>query len=89
MPRIDPQVVESNKRNLRLLRADFHERQGDIRDMYRQKMRLLRGVCGKIRKIEAELIDAEETLRPNSLMPRRLLFFRNLLIGIKCCTGKF
>ena len=55
-------IVEAKKRNHRLLRAEFHKRKGDIRDMYRQKMRILKGVRGKITRVEAELIEAKEQL---------------------------
>ena len=54
--------MEAKKRNHRLLRAEFHKRKGDIRDMYQQKMRILKGVRGKITRVEAELIEAKEQL---------------------------
>ena len=50
-------MVEAKKRNLRCLRAEYHKRKGDLRDMYKKKMCLLRGVRDKIRKLEADLVE--------------------------------
>ncbi|CAE7231576.1 unnamed protein product [Symbiodinium natans] len=41
-------------------RAQYLKRKGDIRDMLRQKVRVLKGVRGKIQKVEEELKDAGE-----------------------------
>ena len=62
MPGTRSQNMEAKKRNLKVLQAEFQKRKGDMRDMFKQKMRLLKGVRSKIRKVEAELVEADVEL---------------------------
>ena len=60
MPRVAPSTVAAQKRSLRVLRAEFFKRKGDLRDMVDKKRAILNEVREKIRKLEAEVKEAQE-----------------------------
>ncbi|CAE6910095.1 unnamed protein product [Symbiodinium natans] len=62
MPRVATSAVSPQKRSLRVLRAEYFKRKGDIRDIVHTKTAILNEVRDKIRKLEGEIKEAEEEL---------------------------
>ena len=62
MPRVSASSVAPQKRALRVLRAEFSKRKGDLRDLVKSKQAVMEEIRGKIVKLEKEVKAANEEL---------------------------